>query len=387
MIRAKIEQAFEVLKEQNVDLWIVYCRESEDMTDPSLDLVVGEHVVAKGMFFFLKTGEALALVWKHDADNFTKDGNFDIVITYTTDFNDKVKEIIGNIKPQNIALNYSIHSNTADGISYGLFLNLQEILSDTPYHNRFISAEDLLLKIRSIKTEQEIEKLAYAAKITDRCWHDGLKEIKTGMSEIEIAGILEAQINHYGGSLSFPVIVNAGAKTSPGHGLPTSAVLEPGDLLHVDFGAKVEGYCADIQRLAYFKKSEENDAPEVLKRGFETVKKAIDNAIPSYKTGELGVDIDTAARKVLTDAGYPEYQHSLGHQIGRLVHDGGSRVGPVYEVSDFTAKIPLVAGNTFTVELGVSIENIGYVGLEEDILVTDNGGRLLANRQDQLIII
>lgn len=387
MIRAKIEQTFEVLKEQDVDLWIIYCRESEDMTDPSLDLVVGEHVVAKGMFFYLKSGKALALVWKHDADNFTKNGNFDEVFTYTSDFNDKVKAIITDINPQSIALNYSIYSNTADGISYGLFLSLQEILLDTPYGNGFISSEDLLLKIRSIKTEQEIEKLAYAAKITDRCWHEGLKEIKPGMTEIEIAGILETRINHYGGLLSFPVIVNAGAKTSPGHGLPTKAVLEPGDILHVDFGAKIEGYCADIQRLAYFKKPDEIDAPEVLKRGFETIKKAIDNAIPNYKTGALGVDIDTAARKVLTDAGYPEYQHSLGHQIGRLVHDGGSRVGPVYEASDFTAKIPLVAGNTFTVELGVSIENIGYAGLEEDILVTDNGGRLLANRQDQLIVI
>jgi len=163
--------------------------------------------------------------------------------------------------------------------------------------------------------------------------------------------------------------------------------LEPGDLLHVDFGAKIDGYCADIQRLAYYKKPEEQDAPDILKKGFVTVKKAIDLSIPKYKTGELGVNIDTAARKVLTDAGYPEYQHSLGHQVGRLVHDGGSRVGPVYDASDFTAKIPLEAGNTFTVELGVNVENIGYVGLEEDILVTDNGGRLLANRQDNLIII
>lgn len=387
MIRSKIKQTFQVLKEQDVDVWVICCRESENMTDPSLDIVVGEHVSGKGAFFYTQSGKAIALVWLHDATNFTRDGNFDDVITYTSDFNEKFKQIIHEIDPRNIALNYSINSNTADGISYGIFLTLKEILSDTPYKDRFVSAEDLLFKIRSLKTDQEIEKLAYAAKITNQCWYEGLKEIKPGMSEIEIATVLEKRIVHYGGQLSFPVIVNAGTKTTPGHGLPTKAILEQGELLHVDFGAKIEGYCADIQRIAYFKKPEETDAPDSLKRAFNTVKKAIDNAIPSYKTGALGVDIDTAARKVITDGGYPEYQHSLGHQIGRLVHDGGSRVGPVYSESDFTSKIPLESGNTFTVELGVIVENIGCVSLEEDILVTDNGGRLLANRQETLIVI
>jgi Xaa-Pro aminopeptidase len=219
------------------------------------------------------------------------------------------------------------------------------------------------------------------------CWSQTLKEVKVGMTEIQVAELIGANIGKLGGEISFDTIVNAGAKTSPGHGHPTDAALEEGDLLHVDFGAKIDGYCSDIQRLAYFKKKDENEAPQMLLDAFDAVKGVIDETSRLYIPGKKGYTIDAVARKILKQSGYKEYEHALGHQIGRSVHDGAAIVGPKWKRYGSTPEIPLEEGNTFTVELGIVLDNIGYVGLEEDLVVTENGGKFLCPRQTELAII
>ncbi len=384
LIESKIKQAHALLDELDIDLWMIYCRESEMLTDPSLAMVVGEHVSAQSAFLFTKSQLAQAVVWHHDADNIRRIGCFDPILTFTNDFQEVFIKAIETIDPKKVALNYSLISSTADGISHGMFLKLKNYLKDTKYNDCFISAEDLLLKLRSQKTEPEIEKIRSAAQYSEECWQQALKEIKPGMTEIEIARIIENKICENGSDLAFSTIVNAGAKTNPGHGSPTDAILEPGDLLHVDFGAMTDGYCADLQRLAYYRKPGEDSAPVELQNAFNKIKEIVEVSASRYCVGALGLDIDENARKILTEAGYEEYQHSLGHQIGRAVHDGGSRVGPQNEANDHTPLIPLEAGNTFTVELGVELKEIGYVGLEEDLVVTANGGKFLCDRQTEL---
>jgi Xaa-Pro aminopeptidase len=387
LVKSKISQAQKMLAEMDIDLWVIYCRESEIMTDPSLEMVVGQHVSAQGAFLITRQGTAEAVVWVHDADNIERTGCYDKINTFTTNFQEVMVETISRIDPEKIALNFSLSSSTADGISYGMYLRLKKYLKETPYADRFISSEEFLIKLRSRKTPDEVEMLRQSAQIADQCWHESLNEIRTGLSEIEIAHVIAGKIKEKGYDISFPTIVNAGAKTHPGHGLPTDAVLEPGDLLHVDFGAKVNGYCSDLQRLAYFKKSGETEPPEVLDRAFKKIREIIQESNRRYKTGAQGFDIDKHARSMLTKDGYEEYQHSLGHQIGRAVHDGGSRIGPKYEDHDNMPFIPLEPGNTFTVELGVSLKDIGYVGLEEDLVVTDDGGQFLCDPQTELPVL
>ena len=357
------------------------------LKDPSLDLMIGKDVSGAGAFMFSKTGKNTAYVWLHDAANIERTGNFNSVETYTDNFEDQFRKIITGYDPQKIALNYSTSSSTADGITYGMFLKLVGHLKDTPYVDRIISAEDLLFILRGRKTRPEIEEIRKAAEVADTCWHEALKIIRPGMTEIQISEILTEEIRAAGYTNSFPSIVNAGAKTVPGHGLPTDAVLEEGDLLHVDFGVIVNGYCSDIQRLAYFKKQNETAAPFELTMAFNKVKEIIDITTALYKPGATGEKIDATARKILTDAGYPEYQHSLGHQLGRAVHDGGSRVGPERNKTDKTHLIPLEENNTFTVELGIAVDKIGYTGIEEDLVVTENGGKFLSPRQTELTVI
>ncbi len=385
--QAKIKQAIGILNELDIDLWLIFCRETDMMADPALELIVGHKVVWQSAFFICKNGETVAMVGNYDAADFEKSGRFKEVIPYVEDCGTEIKNQIKKINPKNIALNYSVDDTAADGLSHGMYLMLSDYLKGTDYPDKFISSEKLMSLLRGRKTEKEIALVSQAAKLATDCWDRSLKEIKPGLSEIAIANIINRNFDELGVVNSFDTIVNAGAKTSPGHGHPTGAILEPGDLLHIDFGAVYKSYCSDIQRLAYVKKENESQPPEELTKAFNMIHDIITETAKLYKPGAKGYRIDAVAREMLKKNNYPVYQHGLGHQLGRSVHDGAALVGPKWKRYGSTVTIPLEEGNIFTVELGIELDNIGYVGLEEDLVVTKEGGKFLCPRQNELVVI
>jgi Xaa-Pro aminopeptidase len=163
-------------------------------------------------------------------------------------------------------------------------------------------------------------------------------------------------------------------------------LLARGQLLHFDFGVRQEGYCSDIQRVVYFLGEGETAPPPPVQHAFDTVLRAIQTAIEAMRPGVLGKEVDAAARQVVTGAGYPEYQYATGHHLGRLAHDGAGVLGPEWERYGDTPNLPLEAGHVYAVELGVTVDDYGYLGLEEDVLVTERGAELLGEPQTAIIL-
>jgi Xaa-Pro aminopeptidase len=102
------------------------------------------------------------------------------------------------------------------------------------------------------------------------------------------------------------------------------------------------------------------------------VVRAVEAGAEALRPGALGNEVDAAARRVVVGAGYPEFKHGLGHGLGRAVHDGGTLLGPRWPCYGATTERAVEAGNVFTLELGVPTA-AGFVGLEEDVLVTAQG--------------
>ena len=99
-----------------------------------------------------------------------------------------------------------------------------------------------------------------------------------------------------------------------------------------------------------------------------------------------GLEVDAAARRAIVEAGYPEFKHAIGHSLGRAVHDGGTLLGPLWPCYGKTGERIVEAGNVFTLELGVMTE-AGFVGLEEDVLVTESGCEFLSSFQREPMLI
>jgi Xaa-Pro aminopeptidase len=183
-------------------------------------------------------------------------------------------------------------------------------------------------------------------------------------------------------------IVTTGPKSMVGHGLPShDLTVTPGCIFHLDFGVRQDEYCSDIQRSWYVPAPGESRAPLHVQKAFDTVARAIHSAFDALKPGVECWMIDAVARKVVTDAGYPEYQHATGHSVGRAAHDGGGVLGPRWERYGRTPMYRVEPGNVFTLELGIDIPNRGYLGLEEMALVLDRGAQWLTNPQRQLMLL
>jgi Xaa-Pro aminopeptidase len=376
-----------LLEEFDFDCWLIAVRETLLGTDPIAPLLIDHEFTWPSFFFFHRDGSTKALVGHFDQENLHREGIFREVHTYTEGAQEKFRALVAGLDPRQIALNYAVDDPSADGLSHGMFLMISDFLTGTPYADRLSSAVPLCNALRGRKSATEIARLEKAAAIANDIWNTALKRIRAGLSEIEIADLFYTLMREHGVSPSFQTIVNAGSKSEPGHGLPGNAQLEPGDLLHVDFGVRYQGYCSDLQRLAYICKPGEDAIPPPVQKAFHCVRQIIEETREKVRPGDIGWEIDRAARQKLAADGYSEYQHALGHQLGRNVHDGGALLGPRWERYGNSPTIPLAEGNAFTIELEIIIDGVGCVGLEEDIVVEKDGGRFLCQPQTELSII
>jgi Xaa-Pro aminopeptidase len=186
---------------------------------------------------------------------------------------------------------------------------------------------------------------------------------------------------------------NVTAGIARGHSASTDNVITPGAVIRIDCGMDDEGYKTDVQRLAYVLKAGETEAPPEVQKAFDTVKAANRAASAALKPGAKGIDVDRAGRKVVTDAGYPEYVFATGHPIGFYTHDLGPLLAPdwpdygedrlvhdrgrpdVRRRAGLRTELPWVFGGP-----------VG-LGLEEDYLVTATGSEPLGKPQETLILI
>ncbi len=387
LLKAKSDQAIKILQEQGIDLWIIAARESAAAADPSMDLVVGADVVWTSFFMFSSSGKKIALVGNFDAPLFESMGHFDEVRPYTKGVREDLLYTLTKLKPSKIALNYSIDFHMADGITHGLYIRLLQLLRGTPYEGMLVSSENLLSELRAVKLPEEIEHIKEACKITEKLFESVKRKIKPGMSGLEIYDFLKKKTESRGVKLSFSPTISIGTKTPLGHTRPTADVLERGDILHLDFGVIYEDYCSDVQRLIYLLREGESEPPQEVQQAFDTVSGIIRECAHQAKPGSAGYSIDAIARDMLREKGYPEYEHALGHQLGRFVHDGGTILGPRWERYGKSPFGHLQEGNVFTLELEIVLNGTGYVGLEEDVVIGKKGAKFLSKPQRRLVCV
>jgi Xaa-Pro aminopeptidase len=388
IITAKVRQAIGLLREFNVPAWIAqFGRETHEHPEPVQRLVVGTSVTWPAAFVIAADGSATAIVGTGDVANVRDVGAYPEVIGYVRDVGPPLRELLARLNPSSVGVSYSRSDDSADCISHGMYLLLEECLRGTAWVTALTPADGVLAALRARKLLIEVERIKRAVGITLRLCdsietllQDGVTERKLYLAVHEMmreAGVTTAWDERY------DPVVNFGPASKFGHAGPGDHELQPGMLVHVDLGIKVDGYCSDLQRMWYVLRDGELGPPPEVEHPFRAVLASLRAGIQALKPSAAGWEVDLAARRILTAEGFDEPEFALGHQLGQFCHDGGALLGPRWPRYGVRPSMKIESDNVFTIEFGLQTP-AGIIGLEEDVLVTSGGAEYLSAPQTEL---
>jgi Xaa-Pro aminopeptidase len=259
-----------------------------------------------------------------------------------------------------------------DQVSVRLLGKLKEKLGEGP---EMVAAGGKVAELRRVKDEAELATIAEASRLADEVLGWTLEQGLLGRRERDVARATEARIRELGGDPSFPAIVAAGPNGALPHAEPGEREIGRGELVVFDMGAQIDGYCSDGTRT--FATGEPGEEARAV---YEVVLRAQAAGLEAIRAGVKGEDVDSAARRVIDEAGYGErFGHALGHGVGLEVHEGPR----LSQRSDDL----LGPGEVVTVEPGVYLAGELGVRIEDLVVVTEDGLRNLSSLLKELQLV
>ena len=256
-------------------------------------------------------------------------------------------------------------------ITFNIYGLLKEIIP-----SELVPVAGLVEELREVKDENEIATIRKACEIADSAFKFILGEIKTGMTEIEVANKLDFHMRSLGATgVSFDTIVASGVRSAMPHGVASEKRIEMGDMITLDFGCYYQGYVSDMTRTFAI-----GDPGQKLKDIHQLVLDAQLMVNEAAKPGITGVELDAVARNYFAKYGFADaFGHSTGHGIGLEIHEGPN-------VSRLAEKA-FVPGNVITNEPGLYFPDLGGVRIEDDLVITETGNEVLVHSPKELIIL
>jgi Xaa-Pro dipeptidase len=241
---------------------------------------------------------------------------------------------------------------------------------------KFHLADDRFSLERLVKSKSEIESIQTAIRRSEASYTDALKEIRKGMTEIELAGILDYQFTRHSlQKVAFGSIVAFGENSASPHHVPSKRRLKPGDIVLMDFGGKYNGYSSDTTRTCAF----DSLTPE-MRKVYAIVREAQEKSLEGITRESRYSSVDRTARSIISKAGYGEFfTHRLGHGLGIAVHE---------EPYLTSANKKTVQNRTvFTIEPGIYLKGKGGVRIEDTVMFDGKVARPFNRLTKELIII
>jgi Xaa-Pro aminopeptidase len=385
------------MREEGIGMWLVLTREGA--RDPMAEFFGGGHVIARTAIA-IRCAEGRvtlhAVAATYDATQLADTGLYESVRTYGPEgWRQTLGELLIDAPDGRLALNISRDEPLGDGLSFSF---REEILavSEEDLTDRMVSSEPLLHELLARKTEWEVDRIARAARETDQLlrWALSPERLRPGTTtEATLAESIRREATRRGFELAWdrPLCPQVHFAADVDHEPPGERRLALGTVVRVDFGLRVDGYVADLQRTAVLLGPGQEVRPEV-RQLWTAITAAVDRAAAIMTPGIPAREVDDACRAVIRSRGLEDYLHSTGHPVGYDVHDVGPMLGPNWPGRyGNRVHLPLTEGMVFT--LGPSAVRVDgnhrtAVSLEEDVVVGgDEGARFLAPRQAELWIV
>ncbi len=237
-------------------------------------------------------------------------------------------------------------------------------------------AQNLLRTLRASKTDEEIRSMICAQRISEKALEEVLQIIRPGMTEREVmAELVYHMLKNGSEGNSFDPIVVTGKKTSMPHGVPGDEVIREGDFITMDFGSLKDGYCSDMTRTVAV-----GYATEEMRNVYDIVLKAQLAGIAAARAGIPGKEIDAAARRVITEAGYgPYFGHGFGHSLGLDIHEPPF-AGP-------TGEAPMAENDLCFAEPGIYLPGKFGVRIEDVMILRADGAEVITKAPKMELIV
>lgn len=385
----RLERAYSALREFDVDAWIIIGRETHFTTEPSMMYLLPTTGLPLSALVITKTGESICLVGALDSEEILAYGAVTEVITYRTDFDNFLMDIFKRIMPaKKIALNYSEVDPSADGLSFTQYKRLMRCLDAVGFDGETISACNIMKRVRAQKSPEEVAGIERTVLAAMKIYDSARDFIHSGVSGADIQRFFQSKVHELDADYSWPKLgnpfVSMGARSSYLCKRPPADIFaQPGDLINVDFGLRIDGFGSDNQRSFYVLGPGETSAPDEVQQAFEAVQAAIRAAVNAAAPGVYTTVTRDKANEVFESRGYPKVM-GLGHEMGTYAHEGGMRCGSDFPIEELDCH--LETGMVFTMEPAI-ITSHGRLCQEEDITITETGCRFLSIPQKEVWLV
>lgn len=387
------------MQKAGIDMWLVMAR--GDNNDPLAKFVGGEHAIGDAVYIFSIDGSALrrtAIVPLGDSTPVKESGEFDEVLTFVGGgLAEHLATTVRRMNPSRIGINMSSKA-VLDGISANQKAMLERALG-APYATRLVSAEPAVIEFLNRKLPEEVDILREAARLTDLIEREAYATVVPGRTtDLELAERVRARVRDLGLGFSWDEGQNPNVTSGldRGHSPAANRVIQPGDIIMMDFGIRLWGHwVSDVQRFAYVLRPGEQAASADAQRQWDAARDANRAALAAMRPGVRGVDVDRAQMAVGKARGCLDPIWNTGHPVGYWAHDvgptlGGSRTPAPPEA----ARRSLERWMTFSFDgfCCVEKEDAGVTGMkcisvEEMAVVTERGAEYLLAPQEELILI
>ena len=329
---------------------------------------LGAYLVTKPMdYFYLAgfTGEDSAVLVMPRELHAISDGRFDEVLNQECPWmtkwmrrgliNDQIAKTCKALKIKKLAIQ-------GDSLTVADHSELKKLNRST----RLVNAPSILADMRLKKDNTELALIRRAIRCAEDAFRATCTLIKVGQTEVEIAARLEYEMKKRGATgPSFPTIVGIGSNAALPHAHPGRRKVKPDSAILLDWGARLDNYCSDLTRMVFV-----GSIPRKIAEIYDIVLEAQKRAIAAIRPGKRMCDVDAVARDYVADAGYGQaFNHGLGHGHGLDIHEAPSL--------SWRSDAKLAAGMMVTVEPGIYLPGVGGVRIEDDVLVTPKGARVL----------
>jgi Xaa-Pro aminopeptidase len=252
-------------------------------------------------------------------------------------------------------------------------------------NTKLLPVSELIEKIRAIKEPAEINNTRRACEITDSCFKFIITKIKSGRTEIELARYIERFIRARNGEPAFAPIVAFGTHTCQPHYIPDKTILSENNIILLDFGAKANGYCADMTRILFLEKPN----PEIIhaykvvleaqRKSIDQISREISRQTSKKEINISGALLDKKAKSVIRKAGFTPFSHSLGHGIGLSIHE--------YPRLTIKRDVKITAGMVFSLEPALYVPGKFGIRIEDTVYLDNNGLEIMTKSPKDFVII